>query len=801
MTPQENLIQILSPYLEKWKEMTRPFVWRLMIAYEDFKTALGVVESSLTDPGQFRAFMEKPEYADSLLIMTGEWYKRCYTGEGSRPEWIKRIDFESLWKNTSLRFPQKWVYKFDGGYNSWQYSSFVLGGLACSWRQEDLIKTLLEFFNGENEDEINTDDLDEGAVALRRSIEERGSIYHFFKELINPESKVRKFYDADCQPDVREFSSRIDFEVKHVAENKMTLEWRYIATQTYSNEIYKTLQLKIHPENYNDKPTYFVSLDKIKAWGFTDVDQIAEVELSIRFFYRGRKASGEINVARLLTTGKSSAGFIIEDLSSGLLPALPYEFDRWEIVGKTGSQSKVLFQNKDEILPFDAVYQMASDPGAWSTRWRRGRAAVIFNDNCSIIDPLNHPVVGKRLIVNENGGRPVYWADIPVYVMVRYRDSKGDEHTQKIENPLAEAEVTITQKPFINLFEYFDTNKVKVIEKDPHTGEETVSYLPLLYGTDGLALKVSADRRNHTLLENTGNNKVLEIGYRQGGSPLEESELKEGITEIKVKGEGQSAEIRVWLIPKKENHDTPAVRDLKTEKIKWFDKKSKHIEAEDTDILEIYERKGEKKNESAKFPVYRPWNRKEIFMNKERVACLENNEPLQVGLLNLRDISVRIFDENGYREWSGDYNIGAFNELAQKRMSASVDVMDGKIRVHNWLNNLRSENPMKLGNVTMTPDPEHKLVLIPNVEFESSGDWMVDTTEPLEAYESLINAIGLNIYSMCFDSLANLSKENLIELFNKIREEKGEKFLKDKIKATKRILWEKGLELNDINLY
>lgn len=808
MSPVKHLLQILDPYLVKWRNQRVPFVWRLGISKKDFATALNILEKDLSQKNNFKNYITSKELADTLLLMAAEWYKRKYEGEAALPEWIKNIEFEKVWKNSSVERIDRWIYKFDNGNYSWQYSAFVLGGLACAWYNKYIIETLLRIFNeDENKyDEINTDSLDNNAaIALKLSIENKGSIFSFFQELKNPSSELRKIYNNDFQSEVNEFTSLIDSNIKDLEKRKVYIEWRISADEL---ELFKTLKLRIKPERIDNgdgrgtETVSFVSVERLREWGFENIKDIAEIKLFIRFLLNNKKAGEDIPVAVLRSKGKTSAGYQIVENSENPLPIIPSNYDSWCLVAENHNQRKII-SDLYEVLPFEPIYKVANVENEWSTVYRHNKAAVIFNhQKCEIIDPIGHTVSSKTLVEGNRQGGSIYWADIPVRVKVKYVDRFGDYHTKEIENPLANSTVVIEQKPFNDLFIYTDSNKIKVIETDSETGEEIVSYLPLVYGLDNIYLHASEDKKNNKEIRDV----VFEF-YQNGEKIDTKEDLKEGILNLILKGEGHKAQTTVWYIPTKSGWNCPALRNLEKKDVDWLDNNYEKLDilSGDEEITVTYVRHG-RKSEKAFFKILKPLNLKEVFLNGNRVYSSEKYIPIDIGLLNLEDIVINIFNEDGYIHWIGKEHFDELKSLIINKPS-NILLENNNIRVHNWLYNL-DRNPLKEttidGNV-IQQDKERSLWRVPNItnrdyeEFNPFSDNSGSSSD-LSPYEILEKMIELNLYAMCFDSLMNASKDETIKLFEKLRNNRGKDFLLQNIKTIKRILWEKDMDLSDINI-
>lgn len=791
MKKVERLIEILKPFMEKWVSKRDPYVWDLCIDEPIFSEAEALI-------GQIEAdILYGEELAPAVLILTAEWYKRRYTGESDEaPEWIKNLNYRKIWENCGKRNFMKWVYTFDNGGSSWKYSAYVLGGIPCGWDGDNvrkLVKTLVKAFHSDDPLEIDSSASDL-AAALMKSVEKEGSIYHFIKTILNSRSELSRVYDTDNQREVSLFRDRLHKNEKEILTEKVRTEWVVNTSSFLPDSIMKSLRVRLDSERVNGKKCWFVSFNRAEAWGFDNPQGIRRITIFVRFYLNGKIVGDDQPTLCLINSGKPEAGFIIQNNGPGpwaTVRQMPVRYDSWQLIGVSDGSKDVQIGEWQSLSAYNAIYQQ--EPSLWSSTWRKARTAVIFTDECTVVDPKGHSVAQKTFIVGNESGGTINWADVPVYVILQCADARQ----VTIKNPLAEARVVIRQRPFAEELSYFESDKIEVRSDDETTDETISEFMPLLYGLDGLFIKTKTERVSDDDEPHLPEN----IEIYQNGKRVEIDQAREGVIEIKLYADNQSASVKAWYIPKKEGCEKPFVRNLGSQTIEWVDRNHKQLD-EDDDYRSAYSRRGI--GGDAVLKIYKPEYRKDVFMGDEKVYSVEGNRPLALGLLNLSRISLSVLDETGFKRWSGKEHLEDFRGLRSTVATPKAVNGLGNVFVRNFDEIYPEEDAITIGVYTLETDPKGILWGVPKYKKDNRGDEnfnpFVDiSAQPAIPTEEIVEkSLLFNIATYKFAELIN--KEGDVKAaLNKIFKRKGSDFFANHIDSFYRILWENDIEPNELD--
>ncbi len=226
MNAKDRLHNHFAAALETWQGQKDPYVWRLNISEKIYREGLALLNLTIEQMGSIDILYEK-SFAPIALIMVAEWYKRDYTGNhADTPDWVKDTEWKKVWMESGFRRWERWVYQFEeSGKFSWQYSAYVLGGIACRFislqdKESRLLKDLCRLFHGQIEEtEI---DSSSNARALSMSIDKRGSIYHFLMALMDANSRLSTSYSRDQEEEVKDLRKKILDANKDVTKKKLS---------------------------------------------------------------------------------------------------------------------------------------------------------------------------------------------------------------------------------------------------------------------------------------------------------------------------------------------------------------------------------------------------------------------------------------------------------------------------------------------------------------------------------------------------------------------------------------------------
>ncbi len=806
MSAKDKLHNHFATALDIWKEQRDPYVWRLNLSASFYREGLSLLENAIAETGNMNFLYEK-DFAPIALIMVAEWYKRDYTGNhADSPTWVKDIEWKDVWMASGLRRWERWVYQFEeSGKFSWQYSAYVLGGIACRFisqqdKESRLLKDLCKLFHGQIEEtEI---DLSGNARALSMSIDKGGSIYHFLLDLMDDNSRLSLAYAHDGEEEVRDLRKKILEANKEVTKKKLRSEWRFTTSPYNRENLHRSLRISFAPERVDGEKRWFLSRERAQEWGLKLTDALTDINVILTLYRNGEPIDNPIEIMSFQPTGSLNAGFnIIDENPWYVVTNLPADFDGWRLSATTNDgQHKEIDPGINPVGDWTQIYQTAKNANVWSSNRRRMSTAVVFNDRCRITDPEGHPVAGKMLLVDNSPTRHINWADIPVYVKLAYPSKGGQEREEKLISPLAECRV-IVGNLYPTLIHYLPGGQITVERKDTNTGEIEEEQMQMAFGLDNILL---------TWMENGKIPKTAAaelITTKQNGETRDIEKLKKGVVEVTAYANGMQATAKVWYIPTN-GQTAPGYRDLKKRRVVWGTKKypapsldseeglQPTITIEDRDIL----------GNKASINVFQPAERTELWFGEKRLKILEEDTPAYVPLLSLPKITIRRFDEAGYRHWVGSEHLNEYKGLCipssdtRKTEIPSISIINFKESAPDRRTRIEIGGyQVERGDTQLTaPCYQKQRGEQEDDIFGGDDPFSEDNDHSLEPIEALTAAIENNLYSFYFDELFNKGGQ-IPSWMEEIRNKKGEEFMNQHREAILRILWENDLTTNDLN--
>ena len=225
-------------------------MWRLRLSIADFEQ----LESAVADCNPVELVDSKNALA--TIVYIAEWYKRKYRS-GNKNPFFEKINYETLWLNSGIN-QKKYLYRDSNGDIRWQYSIYVLGGLAIrhELNRNDkgrFLKALCRIYHGDN---YTLENLDEAAraTAFRESIRLKHSLYEYMREILN---------DRDRHPedeDEKRFIACIKAANDEILKIKFRLEWQVTFSSEY-NFMSRKLLVWFKPEEVGGGLHQYLSFD------------------------------------------------------------------------------------------------------------------------------------------------------------------------------------------------------------------------------------------------------------------------------------------------------------------------------------------------------------------------------------------------------------------------------------------------------------------------------------------------------------------------------------------------------------
>lgn len=376
-----------------WEE---PYVWRLKLSAKEFECLRDRVVKALRDHHWEIASAWSHDFAILMMVYLGEWYKRCYSREQTTPPAFSRfhIEYKKMWEASGFDL-YKYVYRSDGGFR-WQYSTYILGGLAARLETEKrdnrLLKNLCLLMHGED---IDMDSLADGsrAFALRQSIERQHSLYHYLEAILQHDTDQDgyPFADddlADSSSPISRLLKKIQTANREAMRDKLRAEWIYtIAPHLKTATRLLRLTLTREPGDYV-KPELsrpYLCYERLEGapWNIPSPEDHEEIALSVRWRNGHETIQSEDferPFVRFHNTHQKASGYLAFGRSETILIDVPAEpVTSAEILvsvdGKPGASPLM-------TITLDACAQLwRTAPGSteWTTKEKRkSDTAVVF---------------------------------------------------------------------------------------------------------------------------------------------------------------------------------------------------------------------------------------------------------------------------------------------------------------------------------------------------------------------------------------------------------------------------------------
>lgn len=386
----------LDDKLKRFSGWEEPYVWRLKLSVQEFECLRDRVVKALHDHDWEIAPAWSHDFAILLMVYIGEWYKRCYSSKQTTPPAFSlfHIEYKKMWEASGFDL-YKYVYRSDGGFR-WQYSTYILGGLAARLeiekRDNRLLKNLCLLMHGED---IDMDSLADGsrAFALRQSIERQHSLYHYLEAILQHDTDHDgyPFADddlADTTSPVSRLLRKIQTANREALRDKFRTEWIFTIAP-HLKTVSRTLRLTLtrEPGDYV-KPELsrpYLSYQRLEGapWNIPSPEEHEEITLSVRWL-NGHETVQNENFerpfVRFHNTHQKASGYLAFGKSESILIDVPAE-------PVTGAEIRLSVDGQPSATPLmtatlDSCLQLwrtAPASNEWTTKEKRkSDTAVVF---------------------------------------------------------------------------------------------------------------------------------------------------------------------------------------------------------------------------------------------------------------------------------------------------------------------------------------------------------------------------------------------------------------------------------------
>ena len=636
---KEVLLEVLYRRIDSMPK-DAPYVWRLKISESEFEALEEAVHKKA------KTELLCGEWALRTVAYLAEWYKRRYDGGAAAPAVSLTSDErKALWNNTGIS-QQLNLHRFENGDNSWEYSLYVLGGLAIPFELNKAdnrnLKALCRLFHGEDDDLEGFGEAGR-AAAFRQSIIQKRSLYEYLRCILSGESP---FAEDDNQ--ARQFVLKVKSANDEVLKSKFRIEWRYFfsADSPYMSRI---LHLHLRPEEVGGGLWQYLRFDRAHLWGIATPEKQKRLRVGVRFLNKG-KVILPVDWAHpaiiFCNTGNAETGFLAWGVERfAVVSRVPVEsFDVLEILVCDDVGQEYLAE-KAVVDEWQQVFRVSHTLDEWSDnqQLRQNASALLCTNKCKLLDVSEGEAIYHRIFRSRDFGEgaPQFWRHI--HTLVRFEDADGKIHT--LYNRQEYDRITVKQHH--DLLRYADDGTVTCLQWDDEQADYEETQEPLILSRDDLIAQhfaagtdsQGADCKQETIPE--------KIEYKRNGKFVEWTDDKpptQGVVRLRITEKGRESLLYVYYFPQ------AIERDFKQRTIKVGERVCQaHIPRDGNPLepVQVFEEGTE--DEKICLEVWQPTLHKEIIHGNHVVRYVEDGQQMALPYILKDDVVIHDFNRGGFR--------------------------------------------------------------------------------------------------------------------------------------------------------
>lgn len=673
----------------------QPYVWKLKLSEVDFDELEACVKACISEKGK-NALLQEPNALITLIYMA-EWYKRRYQS-GNKNERLDGLDLETLWNNAGLS-SKAYLYRDANGNRRWEYSIYVLGGLAIQHElgkndQMKFLKGLCRLYHGEEYTLENLDDQSR-AVAFRESIKRQHSIYNYLKEILNGNLPFCEEDLANSNSDINRFVATIKAANDEILKVKFHFEWQVTFNPNYTC-MTRRLNVWLKPEEVGGSLHQYLRYDRVHLWGVPNPEKQHTLLIYIRF-KNGEESvepsTMEKPLITYLNTGEAETGFVafcIERCAQ--IKHIPTsKFTGIEVVAKDEAGNEYIAQRL-ETREFLQLWRANGYGDLWtSTQNAQKETALLFSNRCKLKDESASDCVTRQCFRDQQYGITPLWNWFYIYDSVTFTDEHGKE--QSLYNRIGYDQ--ITTKLYANTIRYYSGGKVRYYHiDDPDLSDEPdVDEYPLIFGWEDVIVRHFATKDDilNAQPEEECTAELMEW-KQENGRYTEWTSLDEppyGVVQLRITLKGKPFFYRVMYLPGLEN-EQPIVRNYSQTAVRYKDLNKTECFIQDAipmdgKVLEptLTLKYGEG-NTYAEVEVYRPTLIKEVLFDGRLIQYLNDDKKLMLPYLLKQRVQLNDFSTDGYQAYSCQ-NLG--NIYTEDYLNIQENPSIGEAALNAWLLN------------------------------------------------------------------------------------------------------------------
>jgi hypothetical protein len=648
-------------------DLNEPFVWKLKLSLTDFEELESAISKSISENSGSYAHLISPGSSWFVMVYLAEWYKRCYF-QGEKNSGHKAINPDSselkrLWEHSGVDI-NKFVYTTENGDRLWQYSIYVLGGLAIRHelggkKNKSFLKQICRLLHQENgildADEFKEDNR---AISFRESILQKHSLYSYLLEIIggespfsyldleNPASEVNLFIEAIKEADKAVLSNKFDFEwvVRQAPENETMDRWLQVNLRP---ELYGGLHEELHKR-------------RLITWDIQNPER-----LKLTFFIRFLDGDNCIHTSspfiHYWSTGDNESRLIKWGAGIPKVKDIPTtHFDTIEIVAKDFVTNK-LYENiqKESVSEYMQLWRIDDFNDEWSSKKRSQKdTAVLFSDACSLTEIETNEIIRKPFRgKNSSNTVPLNWYYIEDSVtlvnhlgeQVRLYNRQGYDH--------------LRIKKYDSIIHYLEGGYIECSCLDEDGMEETTQLPPVFRRQDIRAIHYESREAEEPDADT--NPEILQFMSLDSTRYLDWTEdniPNYGLLNIRAYIKGKEYKTRVFYMPSY-SIDLPIIRDFTNSRIYYAENRTgEHTQMCYQDEIVLDKKKQlspsvqlsifVSENAYAVINIFRPTLIKELIVDGSVIRYIQEGEKLNLPYILKYRSSINDFSLNGYRKYN-----------------------------------------------------------------------------------------------------------------------------------------------------
>ena len=634
----------------------RPYVWQLRLSADDFDRLEDAVACGGTSP------LEN-------VVYLAEWYRRRYDGGTAKP--VREFNCEKLFRDAGIDSSN--LFETENGNKTWQYSLFVLGGVAIPFElgktNTRFLKELCKIYYGEEGDVDKLGDKDKSrAVAFRESVRRRGSLYGFLQAVLSEDKPFAEEDLSDPNSQVNQFVERIKRANDEVLKSKFDLEW-IVGFDPSAEYMTRRLRLVLKPESLGGLNHQYLKLERVRLWGVKRPETVTRLAIGIRFCQDDAIVAEPDFVKPVLdysATGDSAAGFVAwgTDRKSRKIDAPVEAFNKVEIVARDNAGEEYLVDSFRQ-LAWLQLFKVPDGYNEWSSVQNNQHQSAVLLGGCGFLeDGIPSETYRKRFWIKGGAvSEPFLFRE--VVDKVTFLTDIGEVslyNRQGYDQILA--------WPHRELLRYHNGCVNYTEEVD---GELEESQIPLLFGREDLVVR-HFETRNDLSEDAQGTQFDWEkLEFLKGGAYCEwtdEVKPSEGKVILRVTVKGAQRKFVAYYLPLTIERDCvngAIVYDGKAE--------PDPVIRDGTPTDPVVHRSFGSDSAFVSLEIWRATKHKEIVRGSKVVGYVEDGETGTVSYGLKEGLVVHDFSVDGYREYAcrdiGDiYKLPAFSPKNDSQLAA-----------------------------------------------------------------------------------------------------------------------------------